>query len=251
MATGWTTDAPPFRLHWSPDSANLPVRIALELFGLTFETVRVDRARGAQRSPGYLALNPQGLIPVLEHRRPGGDLVLFETGAILLHLAEHVGRFGPDGPLATDPTKRATALRWVFFLSNTLHAELRVAFYADRFVPAAGIGELRAGIARRVQDHLTLLETALNAGGLLGPPTVLDVYMACCVRWAQIYPSAGALLPDGAGGWTKLYAVLAALEEEPSVTRAVTAERIPADGPFTAPRYPDFPEAEVTGGMGD
>ena len=70
------------------------VRIALEELGLAYEAIRVDRAAGEHRSPGYLGLNPQGLIPVLED----GDLVLFETGAILLHLADRTGRLGPDGP---------------------------------------------------------------------------------------------------------------------------------------------------------
>ena len=54
------------RLHWSPDSANLVVRIALEEYGLLYEGIRLDRSKSAHKAPAYLAMNPQGLIPVLE-----------------------------------------------------------------------------------------------------------------------------------------------------------------------------------------
>ena len=56
------------RLHWSPDSANLVVRITLEALDLPFEGVRINRGKGEHKRPGYLALNPQGLIPVLQDR---------------------------------------------------------------------------------------------------------------------------------------------------------------------------------------
>lgn len=94
------------RLHWSPDSANIVVRMALEELGLPFSGVRLNRAAGELKRPAYLALNPQGLLPVLED----GNLVLFETGAILLHLADRSGRLGPKGPGAPEPTARAAFL---------------------------------------------------------------------------------------------------------------------------------------------
>ncbi|MCB1329029.1 MAG: glutathione S-transferase N-terminal domain-containing protein, partial [Maritimibacter sp.] len=71
-------------LHYAPDNASLIIRIALEELGLPYETRLVDRQAEAQKSPAYLALNPQGLIPVLE--TPEGPI--FETAAILLWLGE-------------------------------------------------------------------------------------------------------------------------------------------------------------------
>ena len=231
------------RLHWSPDSANIVVRLALEELGIPYDGVRVDRARGGLREPGYLALNPQGLLPVLED----GDLVLFETGAILLHLADRAGRLGPDGPDAHAPEPRAAFLKWLFYLSNTLHADLRAAFYAHRYVDEKAIPALRAGLVRRVSGHLALLEAQLSPDGWLvgGSPTLVDLYLAVCLRWARLYPS-GAPLLGGLDGLPRLGAMLAALEARPAVTRAFAAEHVHGQ-PLTAPAPPDLPADAVTG----
>ena len=53
------------RLHYAPDNASLVIRLALEELGIPYDTVLVDRRSGQQKSAGYLALNPNGLIPVL------------------------------------------------------------------------------------------------------------------------------------------------------------------------------------------
>jgi glutathione S-transferase len=232
------------RLHWSPDSANLPVRVALERLGLPFDGVRVDRARGEHRGAAYRALNPQGLIPVLED----GPLVLFETGAILLHLAERAGRLGPDGPPADAPGARAAFLSWLFWLSNTLHADLRVAFHADRHVGQAGRGALGEGVARRIAGHLDLLEEVLGEGGLAGPaPTLLDDYLGACLRWARLYPRAAPVLPEGIGRRPRIAGLLARIEGDAAVLRATAAESIPGARPWTEPEPPALPAAEVTG----
>ena len=168
------------RLHWSPDSANLVVRITLEALDLPFEGVRINRGKGEHKRPGYLALNPQGLIPVLQD----GDLVLFETGAILWHVAERAGRLGladsaiggptADGPSMDDPAARAAALRWLFYLSNTVHADLRVTFYADRY--SDDVDSLRRGTARRLHDHCDLMERVVtDSGGLVGPLSLIHI----------------------------------------------------------------------------
>jgi len=74
----------PYRLHYAPDNASLIIRLALDEIGAPYEAVLVDRQAEAQKAPAYLAMNPAGLIPVLE--TPQGPM--FETGAILLWLGE-------------------------------------------------------------------------------------------------------------------------------------------------------------------
>ncbi|MEO1599952.1 MAG: glutathione S-transferase family protein [Pseudomonadota bacterium] len=233
------------RLHWSPDSANLVVRIALHRFGLTYESTRVNRAARQQRSPEHLALNPQGLLPVLED----GELVLFETGAILLHLADRAGRLGHNSERADEPKARALFSRWLFYASNTLHAELRVAFYAYRFVPQEAIAALREGIRGRFAKHLDLLETEVARQGALAGPraTLVDDYLGACVRWAQNYPTDDRPILDDLQPWPALSEHLGRLETAPELLAACREEFIEDDRPFTEPSRPALPTSEVTG----
>ncbi|MEM8793618.1 MAG: glutathione S-transferase family protein [Pseudomonadota bacterium] len=232
------------RLYWSPDSANLVVRQALELMGLEFEAVRVDRAARAQKAPGFLEKNPQGLLPVLED----GELVLFETGAILLHIAERAGRMGPDGPDWGDRQARGAFLKWLFYLSNTPHADLRAAFYTHRYVSEdAAIPLVAAGLQARFRGHLDLIEGQLpDKGGLLGPVTLLEVYLGALIRWAQIYGQRGHRLRD-IGDWPKLSRLMRELEAEPAIRRAFAAEFIASEMPITRPARPDLAPESVTG----
>lgn len=232
------------RLHWSPDSANIVVRMALEELGLDYQGVRVDRAAKAHRQPDYLKLNPQGLIPVLED----GDLVLFETGAILMHLADRTGRFGAEGPDAQDPQARGAFLKWLFFTSNTLHAECRMVFYSHRYLgDHAAIPTLHAGLTRRFRQHIALIEGELAHSGWMvaDRPTLVDLYLAACLRWIRLYPVDGPLITN-AGLPSRATALLAALEMRPAVQRAYADEFM--TGPFlTQPRAPDLPSDQVTG----
>ena len=78
------------QLHYYPSTASMVPHILLEELGVPYQRVLVDRALDAHKSPQYLRLNPNGLIPVLtQDAAPGeaGDsLVLYETAAIALHL---------------------------------------------------------------------------------------------------------------------------------------------------------------------
>ena len=78
------------QLHYFPGNASLIPHIVLEEIGAPFELKYVDRERAAHKSADYLALNPNGLIPVLvDDSLPGPEpLVLYETAAVCLHLAD-------------------------------------------------------------------------------------------------------------------------------------------------------------------
>ena len=231
------------RLHWSPDSANLVVRAALEMFGLEYQGVRIDRAGRSHKSPDYLEKNPQGLIPVLED----GEIVLFETGAILWHLAEKTGRLGPCGPGMEDPQARAAALKWLFYLSNTIHADMRVAFYTHRWIRPELVGDLREGLARRLREHFNLIEGQLGRGGLLGPEvTILDIYTLILSRWLRIFPFDGPLVRD-LEAWPRLTALAERVEGLPAMRRAFEAESIAPDHALTRPARADLPLVEITG----
>jgi GST-like protein len=88
------------------------VHIALEEMGLPYKVVPVDIGKGAQFSPEFLAITPNHRIPaIVDPDGPGGQTVtLFESGAIMIYLAEKTGQFLP-----ADPAGRYTALQWLMF----------------------------------------------------------------------------------------------------------------------------------------
>lgn len=234
------------KLYWSPDSANLVIRVALEMLELPFEAERVNRGAAEHRSPEHLARNPQGLLPVLED----GDLVLFETGAILWHVMERAGRMGPEGPDMSEPTARAAALKWMFWISITLHADLRCAFYSHRYVPEEMVPVFRNGLRARMRAHCDLMEAQLGQGGLLGPSvTVPDVYLSICLRWAQIYPSQDQVMVDALAPWPRIAGLAARIEAMPAAVRFFEAESIAPVGALSASRVPELPSEQVTGSI--
>lgn len=98
---------------WSwPTPNGQKVHIALEELGLEYKVVPVDIGSGEQFQPAFLAITPNHRIPaIVDPDGPGGtQLRLFESGAILVYLAEKCGRLLP-----ADPAARYTALQWLMF----------------------------------------------------------------------------------------------------------------------------------------
>jgi GST-like protein len=85
------------------------ISIALEELGLAYEIRVIDFTRLEQREPWFLAINPNGRIPAIIDRGHG-DFVVFESGAILIYLAEQTGRLMPS-----DPKGRSLVLQWLMF----------------------------------------------------------------------------------------------------------------------------------------
>ena len=88
------------------------VAIALEEMALPYEAHRVDIMAGDQFTDEFVAINPNSKIPaIVDPNGPGGvSLSVFESGAILIYLAEKSGQYLP-----TDPTVRSECLQWLFF----------------------------------------------------------------------------------------------------------------------------------------
>ncbi len=102
--------------HYWPTPNGWKVAIMLEECGLPFRLVPVDIRRGEQHAPAFLAISPNGRMPaIVDHDAPGGPLSVFESGAILLHLAERAGRFAP-----TDPRGRVALMEWLFWQIGNL-----------------------------------------------------------------------------------------------------------------------------------
>jgi GST-like protein len=100
------------QLYSLPTANGVKVSIMLEETGLAYEAHRVDTGRNETRTAEFLSLCPDGKIPaILDPDGPNGTpLALFESGAILLYLAEKTGKLLP-----ADPNQRIEAIQWVFF----------------------------------------------------------------------------------------------------------------------------------------
>lgn len=224
-----------YTLHYAPDNASLIIRLLLEANGLPYATTLVDRSIRQQDSAAYRALNPQGLIPVLE--TPQGPLS--ETGAILLWLADRHG-------LCPTPDQKARLpfLKWLFFLSNTVHADLRQMFYAHRYCPPEALDGHHALMAARMKVHFAELEAAAAAEpALFAPFSPIACYAVVLLRWSVLYPIGQRQWRDLAAT-PRLAALAAAMETAPAALAAGTAEGL-GPTPFTAPQYPTPPEGSA------
>lgn len=100
------------QLYTLPTPNGQKVSIMLEGVGLEYEPHRIDIMKGDQFDPDFIEMNPNSKIPVLiDPNGPGQQpMVMMETGAILIYLAEKTGKFLP-----TDPITRLETLQWLFF----------------------------------------------------------------------------------------------------------------------------------------
>jgi glutathione S-transferase len=184
------------------------VRWALEEVGQSYE-VRLVSLR-AKEEPPHLRLHPFGLIPTYEE----GDLALFETGAIVFHIAEHHPGLFPD-----DANARARAITWMFAALNTVEPpilELVTARILEGDKPWA---EERLPLVKdRIRDRLVQLSARLgDADWLDGDFSAGDLMMASVLL--RLRPS--GLLDE----FPKLAAYVARGEARPAYERAFAAQR--------------------------
>lgn len=206
------------KLHYHPSDASLMPHIFLQELGVPFQLELVDRSRNAQKSPAYLKLNPNGLIPVLQD----GDLVVYETPAILLHLADTHPKSGLVPAVGT--RERAHVYQWMVWMSNTLQANLVLYFYAERYVESAQVADFRARTEARIAPMLDQLEALLQSHSgpwLLGANySAADcmAFVMCC--WTRNMARPANSLPA-------LNRYIHRMRQRPAVQRACATEQLP------------------------
>jgi len=181
-----------------PSRAARPLWAALEL-GTPFEHIATPYTGGATRTPDFLALNPNGHIPVVVDERPEGAVTVWESMACALYIARIHGQ--PDGQSISPANAReeAEALRWSFWAVTELEKDAltvlmhRMAMPADQRKP-----DLAEQAENRLKVPLTVLEQHLMAQNARGEHylaanrfTVADVCVASVAGW--ILPAAGLL----------------------------------------------------------
>ena len=209
-------------LHYFPGNASFAPHVLLREIGAPFQLQLVDRTQAAHKSPEYLRLNPNGLIPVLVD----GELVLYETAAVLLHLADTHPAAGLAPALRT--AERAHYYKWMLWLSNTVQATLIHYFYPDRLVAAGsteGAAQVKAAAEAKVAGCLTQIDTQLASHGgrwLLGEQfSAVDPLAFMLCRWTRGFTSKPAR--DHAHIGPYLQRMLA----RPAVVAAIAEEKLP------------------------
>ena len=203
-------------LHYYPSNASLTPHLLLRELGVPFTLQLVDRAQNAHKSPAYLKLNPNGLIPVLQD----GELVLYETAAIVLHLVDTHPEAGLAPPLGTP--ERAEFYKWLVWLSGSLQAMMPHYFYSERMVApgnTAGAAEVKAQAEARIAAMVDQIDQRLAvqpwmSGAQFG---ALDPYAFMLCRWTRGMHRPARTLPH-VGPW------LARMLERPAVQATLAAE---------------------------
>lgn len=202
-----TDDAAPLTLIGSPGCGSAIVEMALALLGLPHVLEDLPYRETGPGRDRLLALNPTGKVPVLVipgAAPDGGDLVMTESAAILLHLADLAGARGAElVPAAGDPL-RPVFLRWLVFLVAEIYPAITVPEHADDTglagEPLAGF---RAGMQARRDGLWRMLEAAADPAGpwFLGRRfSAIDLYLAVMSAWAggrarfaRVTPHLGAI----------------------------------------------------------
>jgi len=118
---------------WSTPNGR-KISILLEELGLPYRVHAVDITQGEEFTPEFLAINPNAKIPaIIDHDGPEGKpITLFESGAILIYLAEKSGRY-----LSTDPRTRYLTLQWLMFQMGGVGPMFGQAHHFLKFAPQA------------------------------------------------------------------------------------------------------------------
>ena len=176
-------------LYYWPTPNGFKIAIMLEECGLPYKLIPVNIGAGDQFTPEFLALNPNHRMPVITDRdAPGGPLSVFESGAILVYLAEKTGRFLPAGM-----HQRFDALQWLFWQMAGLgpmagqaghfliYQEGKHGYATERYTTE--YGRLLAVMERRLSDR----------DYLAGEYSIADM---ACLPWTSPHERLGQSLDE-------------------------------------------------------
>lgn len=212
--------------YWTTPNGH-KITLFLEEAGLPYRIVPVHIGRGEQFDPDFLRIAPNNRIPAIVDTAPadgGAPLSLFESGAILLYLADKTGRF-----IAPDPRGRAVTLQWLFWQMAGLGPMAGQNHHFNRYAPE----KIPYAIERYVKETARLygvLDRQLADGReyIAGAYSIADM---ACYPWIVPYEAQGQRLED----FPHLARWFERIRERPATQRAYAK----ADGINTAPTIDD------------
>ena len=184
--------------------------ITLEELALPYELNVLDLSSGAQKEPWFTAINPNGRIPAIVDKG-NDDFAVFESGAIMLYLAERAGRLIP-----ADEKGRSRVIQWLMFQMGGLGPMMGQANVFTRYFPE----HLPAAIDRYRRESRRLLEVLdrrlADHEWLAGDYSIADI---ANFAWARIHDWPGVSID----GLDHLQRWMAAIEARPAVQRGLSA----------------------------
>jgi GST-like protein len=130
-----------------PTGNGKKITIMLEECGLEYRVIPINLGKGDQHTPEFLAISPNGKMPaIIDHDAEDGPVSMFESGAILIYLAEKTGQFLP-----TAARERFKVLQWLFWQVGGLGPMAGQAHYFLRYAPhknEEGMRRFRNEVAR-------------------------------------------------------------------------------------------------------
>jgi GST-like protein len=200
-------------LYLAGSANGLRAAVALEETGLPYRAHKVDLAKGEQRRPEFLKMNPAGMIPTMvDSDGPGGrPLNLAQSGAIVLYAAEKSGKFIPK-----DAARRATAMQWFMAAASDIAGASNALFVMDVRAPEKSAANTELFRSRLV-SHFAAFDAHLASHEFLADEiSVADL---------MVYPNFALRksLLDAAGGLLHLQRWGAAMAARPGVTKGMKA----------------------------
>jgi GST-like protein len=193
-------------LYTAPTPNGYKASIMLEEIGLDYTVHSIDLAKSEQKTPEFLAMNPNGRIPVIVDH-DNDEFVVFESGAILIYLAEKSGQLLP-----TEPKARSRVLQWLMWQMGGLGPMMGQANVFYRYFPE----KLPAAIHRYQHEGRRLL--SVLDGQLRGRDYICNEYSIADIAawpWAVIHEWAGIDIT----GLKNLPAWLERMAQRPAVAR--------------------------------
>lgn len=199
------------KLHFHPSPNPMKVLLMLEETGLPYELVPVDTFKGEQHGTDFLALNPNAKVPVLEDN----GTTVFDSNAILLHLADKTGEFIPD--VGVD---RADALSWLFFVATGLSPFSGQAVHFLHMCPE-DIPYAKNRYLKEVERHYSVMDKKLSSSTWLAGS---DYSIADMAAWGWLNLSGYFFGEAGLTNWPNLERLHNAISTRPAAQRANDAK---------------------------
>jgi glutathione S-transferase len=206
-----------YTLYWTPTGANMAAHAALIEIGAPFELIMVDLDKGDQHRPEYRQIQPHGRVPALRH----GDLVMYESAAILLYLADR----HPEAGLAPDlkSAERGLFNQWLMHMTNTVQEHEMHWFHPDFYIDGPELqAALKAHGQKRIEESFRYFDGVLAARGpyLLGQRfSAADLFFYMLAFWTR-------RMPRPAMSFAHVKRLVRSVHERPAVAQMLREEGI-------------------------